>query len=115
MIWTADDSDINALINATPLSESGTPIQAQEVQTFRDIGIFIVLISIPFLLYLFRKNYLFILLLTLTGTAQANPFYRPDQQAYFKAQEALKAFQNQNYQQAYDLFYNNDPLYNINK
>lgn len=112
---TADDSDINALINATPLSESGTPIQAQEVQTFRDIGIFIVLISIPFLLYLFRKNYLFILLLTLTGTAQANPFYRPDQQAYFKAQEALKAFQNQNYQQAYDLFYNPtdaDALYN---
>lgn len=112
---SADDSDINALINATPLSDLTAQKTEQSVQTQSDVGFGLVLLSIPFILYLFRKNVLFLLVIGIAGTANANFFWRPDQQAYFTAQQAANAFENKEYQKAYDLFYNPkdaDALYN---
>ena len=112
---SADDSDINTLINATPLSDLTAQKTEQSVQTQSDVGFGLVLLSIPFILYLFRKNVLFLLVIGIAGTANANFFWRPDQQAYFTAQQAANAFENKEYQKAYDLFYNPkdaDALYN---
>lgn len=112
---SVDDSDINTLINATPLSDLTAQKTEQSVQTQSDVGFGLVLLSIPFILYLFRKNVLFLLVIGIAGTANANFFWRPDQQAYFTAQQAANAFENKEYQKAYDLFYNPkdaDALYN---
>lgn len=112
---TADDSDINALIAATPLTAQAGAQTNTSLQTVQDFGIYLVLLSIPFLLYLFRKNLIFLIFLSSISTAQANIFWRPDQQAYQTAQQAFEAFQNKEYQKAYDLFYNPtdaDALYN---
>lgn len=112
---SADDSDINTLINATPLNDLTTQKTEQSLQNQSDVGFWLVLLSIPFILYLFRKNVLFLLVIGMASTAHANFFWRPDQQAYFTAQQAAYAFENKEYQKAYDLFYNPndaDALYN---
>ncbi len=108
---TADETDIRSLITATPIRDNSPSEQVHQTTAYRDMGLWLVLASLPFVLYLFRKNVLFLILLMFCPMAQADFFHRPDQQAYAQAQQAVQAFEQNAYQQAHDLFITAPALY----
>ena len=110
---TPTGQEIPALIQATQPSDkpfvlqSDSPFGAVQADVWRDLGVYIVVLVIPFLAYLFRKGIFFIILwgvLTVSVSARADLWQRPDQHAYHQMQQADEAYRRQDYQRALALY-----------
>lgn len=69
-----------------------------------DMGIWLVIISIPLMLLCFRKNVLFLFLVFVVPTAEAGFLTRPDQEAYRTEKQAIDAYRQKDYVKAQNLF-----------
>ncbi len=114
---TPDPGDLQDLLSRTdPTAETDTTASAGQLTYPQDMGVFLVLLSLPLMLYLFRKNVLFALLLCLSFQAHADLWHRPDQESYARQLRGVQAYRAGHYKAAADLFqtgFNPDDLYNL--
>lgn len=75
-----------------------------QAQAWADMGIWLVLLSLPLMLLCFRKNVLFLFLIFIVSSAEAGFFTRPDQDAYQAEKRAVDAYRKGDYVQAQNLF-----------
>ncbi len=102
---TLDDSDFLSLLDSTKLPQIDyiSPTQSQSFFTadvYKDLGVYLLVILMPFIALLFRKGAFFILILGCCPMANANPFMRQDQLDYQVVQEGILSYKSQDYQQA---------------
>lgn len=107
-----DDKDIRTFLNKTSLS-SITP-QQSTVERPSDLGGWIVLFCLPFILPLFRSGFLWGLFLFLLITnAEASPFKRTEERLFEKEKEAVTAFEQKDYAKAAAFFKETNAFYNL--
>ena len=112
---TADDTDIQYLLERTPSEESEQRASGQEVMLWKDMGGYFVLAVLPFFALLFRKGILMALLFFYAFSAQAGLWRRPDQEAYDKQMVGVRNYQVKRYDRAESIFKtgkNADDMYN---
>jgi len=98
-------TNLNELIQNLKTQQALGENQDYNADTWADMGIWLVLASLPIMLLCFRRNVLFLFLgLAFIPSAHAGWFLRPDQQAYRLNQQGVQAYRQGQYQQAYDLF-----------
>ena len=98
-------TNLNELIQNLKTQQALGENQDYNADTWADMGIWLVLLSLPILLLCFRRNVLFLFLgLAFIPSAHAGWFLRSDQQAYRLNQQGVQAYRQGQYQQAYDLF-----------
>ena len=111
---TADSKDINTLLNQTKKANASTNETFSTIaDVWADLGGWLVLLSLPFLALMFRKGILFLLIFTFALQSEAGFFRRPDQEIYQIEKQAIKAYQNKDYQSASSLFEQSGNLYNL--
>ena len=69
-------------------------------ESWADMGIWLVLISLPLMLLCFRKNVLFLFLIFVIPTAEAGFLTRPDQDIYKVEKQAVDAYRQGDYTKA---------------
>ena len=83
------------------------------VENYQDIGVWLVLLALPFVAVLFRRGLLFVLVLSvLSMPAQAGWFERQEQETYALQKQGIQAYRQKNYAEAEQLFQAADDLYN---
>ena len=101
---TIDNTDLISLINATPLIQANTFETTDMADYAFDLGGILCLILLPFLAWTFRKGMLFVLVLVFSIQSQAAFFKRKDQMLYESEQQAVAAYNAQDYGQALSHF-----------
>ena len=86
---------------------------SSQADVWADLGGWLVLLTLPFFAFLFRKGILYLILFLIAFQADAGFFWRPDQQLYQTESKAIKAYQNRNYKVASKLFQDSGNLYNL--
>ena len=113
---TADDRDIQILIDKTTPKESETARMAKDgINIWRDRGGMLVAFLLPFFALLFRKGMILVLLLFWILPAEAGLWQRPDQEKYQEQMEAVNFYRKKNYERAEKIFEKGDnveALYN---
>lgn len=112
---TADDKDIQYLLNETPVDAMEEHISGQSMILWKDMGGYFVLATLPFFALLFRKGVLMGLLLFFALSAEAGLWRRPDQEAYDKQMIGVQNYQAKRYDRAESIFKlgkNADDMYN---
>ena len=84
--------------------EALSDMSDSQAEAWADMGIWLVLISLPFMLLCFRKNVLFIFLIFVMSSAEAGFFTRPDQDLYKAEKQAVDAYRQGDYTKAQELF-----------
>ncbi len=119
---TPTGNEIKKIIDATMPTE--TLLQKRKMPDFtdalmqadvwRDLGIYLVCAALPLLALLFRKGVFFILVLGMntfiSSQAAASLWLRPDQESYRTIQAGNKAYKQQDYQKAFDLYESDSTL-----
>lgn len=113
---TPTGHEISKLLKATQpsdklfLQNQDSILTSLQADVWRDLGVYIAFVALPFLAYLFRKGLFFVLwigfIMTATN-ARADLWNRPDQISYQQMQQANDAYRRQDYQHALSL-YNQD-------
>ncbi len=75
-----------------------------QAESWVDMGIWLVLMSLPLMLLCFRKNVLFLFLIFVVSSVEAGFFTRPDQDAYQIEKQAVEAYRQGDYVKAQELF-----------
>ena len=112
---TADTNDIQALLEQTKKSDFNTANDtfSTTADVWADLGGWLVLISLPFFVGMFRKGVLFLILFLIGFQAEASFFWRPDQEIYRTEKNAVKAYQQKDFTTATNLFQQAGSLYNL--
>ena len=98
-------TNLNDLLQTLNLSQSMSENQDFNADVWADMGIWLVLLSLPIMLLCFRRNVLFLFLMgCFIPSAHAGWFEREDQRVYRLNNQAVQAYRQGQYQQAYDLF-----------
>ncbi len=108
---TLDNADLKALL---PETEPADLKKSDEtVPIYQDIGIYMLLPAVVLVAFVFKPGVLWglLLIICLSGTVQASPFLRQEQELYQTQMQAVKAYRNGQYEQAAVLF-SKDPTAN---
>ena len=124
---TPNGAEISELIQETkpaniPFLQTNLPdfmSASVKADVWRDLGIYLVCMALPFLALLFRKGLFFIGLIVLTmnhtSPAVAGLWLRPDQESYRQIESANEAYRQKDYQKALSIYEketNLEALYN---
>lgn len=90
-----------------------------EADVWRDLGVYLVCVALPFLALLFRKGVFYVgfiaLIISNTTSAEAGWWLRPDQESYRQIESGNAAYRQKDYQKAlsiYEAETNPEALYN---
>ena len=98
-------TNLNELVQNLKTQQALGENQDYNADTWADMGIWLVLLSLPIMLLCFRRNVLFLFLMgCFIPSAHAGWFEREDQRIYRLNNQAVQAYRQGQYQQAYDLF-----------
>lgn len=106
-----DGSDIQRLLTQTEIKKDSV-FYAQEMKDglfesdeWWDLGIYLALISTPFVALLFRKGMFFLLIVCFLSTSVvANPWTRPDQLSYQEIESGIQFYRQKRYDEALTTF-----------
>jgi len=84
--------------------EALSDLSDAQAEAWADMGIWLLLISLPFMLLCFRKNVLFLFLIFMVPETEAGFLTRPDQDLYYTEKLAVDAYRQGDYAKAQDLF-----------
>lgn len=108
---TPDGSDVVQLLNKTQMNMDNTflPDKKQnslfKADEWQDLGIYLVLMSVPFIALLFRRGVFFILILCfISFQAVADPWIRSDQADYRLIEKGVQFYRQKNYKEALKRF-----------
>lgn len=114
-----DDSDLKEVFFEADTSLQFEKDEKALLTQHQDFGIYLVLLAAPFVLLLCRKGVLAAIVLGVVTVSalpvRADPFLRPDQEAYLSKMQAVEAYRKGEYQTAADsfaLFDSAEDLYN---
>ncbi len=114
--WTPDNQDIETLLNQTktqPVSSffSQAKNNLLKVDTHKDMGVYLLILLLPFVALFFRKGvFVLLIILIYTEPATANPWLREDQILHKTNQKAIQAYQKKDYLSALAGFQNDSSL-----
>ena len=97
-------TNLSALAESIKTSEALAVDSDYQAETWKDMGIWLILFSLPVMLLCFRKNVLFLFLACVVFDAEAGFLTRPDQDSYRMEKQAADAYRQGDYALAYDLF-----------
>ena len=101
--WTPDNQDINYLLKQTKTTDvnnifNQTKDDFFKVDTYKDMGIYLLLILMPFTALFFRKGLFFLFFICFFSyNASASIWLRDDQILHKTNQRAVQAYQNKDY------------------
>ena len=100
--WQANHLDIETLIkNTTPIQSSSLFNQTNNlnltIDTYKDLGIYLLIFSMPFIALFYRKGFFILIIFFITTTAQASLWLRDDQILYNSNEKAVQAYKNKDY------------------
>ena len=115
---TPTDDDLALLIDDTIPEEPDMGRElAQNLSLWQDMGVWFVVLALPFFALLFRRQVAVIfLILCLTATAQAGWWQRPDQEDYQRRMSGVRHYWEKKYDKAEELFQKGgtaDDFYNL--
>ena len=111
---TADTSDIQNLLKKTKTEATVSDNTfLRNADVWADLGGWIILLTLPFFAWMFRKGGLFLALFLLATNVQAGFLWRPDQEIYKADKKGIEAYQKKEYQSAVNLFQQSGNLYNL--
>lgn len=111
-----DGAEIKKLLQATepkssPFFSTQLPNRINaitQMDVWQDLGVYIVILTLPFMVLLFRKGIFYVLLGIFFLTASSNCFagiwLRPDQESYRTIRNGNKQYQLKNYQKALEIY-----------
>lgn len=115
-MWRPDNSDITSLIKQT-ISVDNKSLFGKDVSsflsvdTYKDLGVYILVCLMPFIALIYRKEFILILIcIFITSTANASPWLREDQILYNTNKKAIKAYQEKDYLSALAGFQNDSSV-----
>ncbi len=119
-LWRPDDSDIISLLEKTnsfnkPSLFNNAENKLLTVDTYKDLGIYLLLFSMPFLALFYRKGFFVFIILACSFNANASLWLRDDQILYNTNEKAVTAYKNKDYLSALAGFKNDSSetgLYN---
>ena len=119
-LWHPDDSDIISLLEKTnsfnkPSLFNNAENKLLTVDTYKDLGVYLLLFSMPFLALFYRKGFFVFIILICSFNANASLWLRDDQILYNTNEKAVTAYKNKDYLSALAGFKNDSSetgLYN---
>ncbi|MDR2901636.1 MAG: tetratricopeptide repeat protein [Lactobacillales bacterium] len=105
-IKTPSDSDWTYLLSKTDYAGAGGYTAGEKtIEIWKDAGIYLVLLSVPFFLLLFRRGFfVFALIFCSVCSAHATPWLRQDQIEYRRMEEGIRLYKEKQYAPARGAF-----------
>ena len=100
-LWRPDDSDIISLLEKTNSNKKTSLFNNDNtlltVDTYKDIGIYLLLFAMPFIALFYRKGFFVLIILISSTGANASLWLRDDQILYNTNTKAIEAYKNKDY------------------
>ncbi len=101
-LWQPTHSDIESLIKKTNPSQNPSLFTKTQdllftVDTYKDVGIYLLLLLMPFVALFYRKGFFILIFLLCSTVSEASLWLRDDQILYNSNEKAVQAYKNKDY------------------